>query len=167
MNLSYSLDIATSFSIIIAAFYYVQDGRRGRIQRRNEFAISRLQKIVDSIASQRLQFMPIYEDFSKSAGTEKTKHFNRYILLMKNLYINIHIIKDSDFEMYANEKEKKVFNEIIEYIDECNETTSKIINGEVSPEIVQRLENQINTYDKKLSSLSQNFSIILKERLHN
>jgi len=180
MNFSLGLDIATSASIFVATFFYIQDLRRARIENieninrskyenEQKFAISRMQKIIDAIGLHRVEFNRIQKSFNSSIGKEKTAHFNSYLDLLYKLKIDLTIVKDSDFIMYANEEEVKSIDEIMNYINEVTEyvtlASAKMIDGSITADEIKQLMIFINTYDQKLSKLTITYAKLLKHRL--
>lgn len=169
MSISYGLDIATSVSIITAAYFYIKDVRRARDEKKQQFAISRMQRIIDAIGSHRIQFDPIHKGFEHSIGTEKTSYFNNYLSLLRKLQIELLVVKDSDFVMYATNDEIKAIDKIMNYITETFQYTSnaaaKMGSNTITAEDITKLLDLINTYDQNLSKLTITYAELLKHRL--
>lgn len=180
MSISLALDIATSVSVITAAYFYIKDAKRAReensekiersrFEKKQEFAISRMQKITDAIGYHRLEFEPIHSGFSASDGREKTAFFNLYIKLLCKFKMQLLVIKDSDFVIYANNDEKNSIEEITNYIDETIEYTKKvgqkIKDNTVTNDDTNKLINFIDKYDEQLSNLTIKYAELLKNRL--
>lgn len=171
MSISLGLDIATSASIITAAYFYIKDVRRARDEKKQQFAISRMQRIIDAIGSHRIQFDPIYRGFENATGTEKTAYFNNYLSLLRKLTIELLVVKDSDFVMYATSDEIKAIDKIMKYTNDAFEYTAsvaaKMATNTVTAEDITKLINLVNTYDQNLSKLTVTYAELLKHRLSN